>query len=836
MGSTPVSKSLSSFAVHVLLALVFTSWPVGSAAVELPGNCPTACREDCDDEGANCRAKAVKICYEHLSEDGIIELCERYTEECTARAQSCSTDCGEPVGDCEDEDEEESEDEEEQADEEEDSGDDTGEPGEDGGEGSGGSTGGGGGSGEGSGAGGGGAGGSGSSSGDGGGGEGEGDDEGGEGEGDGEGAGEGGSGGPPGIPGWPPAGGHTAGAPAPGVCWDASGCSEGDPHLKSFDGLRFDFQGAGEYHFARSDEHGIDIQVRYEPAPGSVFATLTTALAVRVGDTRLTVDVRRAPLIRIDDEPVRIRDGLSNTLIHDSGVILSRQGNKYLINMGQGVEFAIAYYDVYMSLGVASNVHRVVGLGGSNDGDRSNDFSTRDGKVVSLQGHSLTHEELYRQFGDSWRIAQADSLLDYLPGESTATFTDPDFPLQHLALRDLDAEALARAETICREAGVPPGPSFHNCVYDVAITGDEKFAAGYGSAGFDMYAVLNAPREVAAGATVLVDWSGPGLAGDYVAIASAEDTAGQFRVFAYVNEDGPLELKVPGVPGDYELRYISGGQQVMTTRPLRVAAVTATLEAPLEAAVGSMLTVRWTGPANQGDYIALAEDGQSANEFRLFSYLDDDDAVELRVPGVPGNYELRYVVASDVQVIAASPLTAIPTSATLVAPDTVPAGSRITVQWTGPNNASDYIALAEPGQSGNQYRAFVYVDDSGSLTMGAPGIPGDYELRYILAADAQVIAAHAFKVTPVTASLEASDSVAPGGSVTVKWSGPGNERDYIVMTTLGADASEYSNFQYVTPGSDTLTLTAPAAPGDYVLRYIVDSDRQIIAEIALKVE
>ena len=31
-------------------------------------------------------------------------------------------------------------------------------------------------------------------------------------------------------------------------------CIFGDPHLTSFDGVRFDFQGAGEYHFARSTQ------------------------------------------------------------------------------------------------------------------------------------------------------------------------------------------------------------------------------------------------------------------------------------------------------------------------------------------------------------------------------------------------------------------------------------------------------------------------------------------------------------------------------------------------------------------------------------------------------
>ncbi|NJN21613.1 MAG: hypothetical protein HC812_11085 [Leptolyngbya sp. RL_3_1] len=43
-------------------------------------------------------------------------------------------------------------------------------------------------------------------------------------------------------------------------------------------------------------------------------------------------------------------------------------------------------------------------------------------------------DRLYRQFGDSWRITQADSLFDYRSGESTVTFTDRNFPSTFVTL------------------------------------------------------------------------------------------------------------------------------------------------------------------------------------------------------------------------------------------------------------------------------------------------------------------------------------------------------------------------------------------------------------------
>jgi hypothetical protein len=123
----------------------------------------------------------------------------------------------------------------------------------------------------------------------------------------------------------------------------------------------------------------------------------------------------------------------------------------------------------------------MVGLAGSHDGNSSNDLKAADGTVVDPSSGDF-FDGLYHTFGDSWRIAQADSLFDYLSGESTATFTRPDIPSAPASALDLDPVAKAGAETICQAMGITDQQTLANCVLDVGETGDPNYAAAAGIA------------------------------------------------------------------------------------------------------------------------------------------------------------------------------------------------------------------------------------------------------------------------------------------------------------------------------------------------------------------
>ena len=66
------------------------------------------------------------------------------------------------------------------------------------------------------------------------------------------------------------------------------------------------------------------------------------------------------------------------------------------------------------------------GLLGNADGNPLNDFHRRNGAPLP---NARTLAQI-RVVADAWRIDQAESLFDYEPGQSTATFTDLAYPVE----------------------------------------------------------------------------------------------------------------------------------------------------------------------------------------------------------------------------------------------------------------------------------------------------------------------------------------------------------------------------------------------------------------------
>ena len=68
----------------------------------------------------------------------------------------------------------------------------------------------------------------------------------------------------------------------------------------------------------------------------------------------------------------------------------------------------------------------MVGLLGNANGNDLDDLVTRGGAPVTFPDTPFA--ELYGTYVNSWRISNAESMFDYGPGETTATFTDLTLP------------------------------------------------------------------------------------------------------------------------------------------------------------------------------------------------------------------------------------------------------------------------------------------------------------------------------------------------------------------------------------------------------------------------
>jgi hypothetical protein len=112
------------------------------------------------------------------------------------------------------------------------------------------------------------------------------------------------------------------------------------------------------------------------------------------------------------------------------------------------------------------------GILGNANGDRDDDFITRDGQSLGVEPGQAVIEGA---FADSWRLTDATSLFEYEAGESTATFTEVTYPAPH---PEMDASELAsdrearqpQAEAVCQLVVTDPDV-LDACVSDFAITG-----------------------------------------------------------------------------------------------------------------------------------------------------------------------------------------------------------------------------------------------------------------------------------------------------------------------------------------------------------------------------
>lgn len=334
-------------------------------------------------------------------------------------------------------------------------------------------------------------------------------------------------------------------------------------------------------------------------------------------------------------------------------------------------------------------------------------------------------------------------------------------------------------------------------------------------------ATLDATETAPLGATIPVTWTGPNGNNDYIAIA--EPGARSYVNYAYTANGSPLDLMMPPEAGTYEIRYFDQTRrEVIATKAIEVTPVDVTLDAPVMAIVGEDIAVTWAGPDYARDYISVAETG--ARSYINYTYTEQGTPLSLTMPAEPGDYEIRYQLGQGGTVLETRPITVSAAIVSLDAPAEGAAASDITVTWTGPDYARDYISIAEVGE--RSYINYTYTEQGNPLSLTLPAEPGDYEIRYQLSQGGEILATRPITVTPLKVSLEATDSAVAGATISVGFEGPDYPRDYIAVSEVGANG--YVNYAYTSNGNP-VELVMPPSPGTYELRYVLDEGKTVVA-------
>ena len=285
------------------------------------------------------------------------------------------------------------------------------------------------------------------------------------------------------------------------------GADNGDPHMRTVDGRRYDFQAVGEFTMLR-DRDGMEIQVRQTPVQTATPITdsysgltscvsLNTAVAARVGSHRIAYQPARESgqlQFFLDGKPARLPtegidlEGHRVSAFDAGGATALRVDYAHNAVLAVTPHFWSSHNIWYMNVSVAHTQADEGIMGSIPPGSWLP--ALPNGAMVGPMPRSL-HERyvaLYKTFADAWRVTGETSLFVYAPGTSTETFTDRDWPAERLPCKlkpqfEIPGApapvniGIEKAKQICQ--GVTIDDLHRDCVFDVATTGDEMFAQGY---------------------------------------------------------------------------------------------------------------------------------------------------------------------------------------------------------------------------------------------------------------------------------------------------------------------------------------------------------------------
>lgn len=278
-------------------------------------------------------------------------------------------------------------------------------------------------------------------------------------------------------------------------------------------------------------------------------------------------------------------------------------------------------------------------------------------------------------------------------------------------------------------------------------------------------------------------------------------------------------------------QFIATGDSRTVTLVFETPAQTATIIAPATAPLGSTIEVGWNGPNEPGDYIGIgAVDAEGGEQWRNYANTSDGNPVMLTVPPVEGPHIIKYFLREDREAIGSAEIMVTAVDASVSAPMEATAGDDIAVEWIGPDYQNDYIGIGlADAEGGARWENYTYTTDGSPLSLTVPTEPGDYIITYFLGQDRTLLVQTAITVTGATASVTAPAEATAGSTITVEWSGPNYDNDYVGIGKVGeTGGAQWQNYTYTTDGSP-LELVLPPEPGDYVIQYFAAQDRTSLA-------
>ncbi len=651
--------------------------------------------------------------------------------------------------------------------------------------------------------------------------------------------------------------------PGPKSC----GGSSGDPHLYTLDGLRYDFQGVGEFVLTRAA--GFEVQARYQPLWAGRRVSFGTAVAARLGPDRVTLTAGSPIVLRINGAEALLYTGEWIDL--PGGGKIELDDRTFRIHGGGGLLEVRGEGATTKSLSIRVRApldSTPAGLLGGVDGDRTNDMRlSADAQPLA---QPLAFDLLYGAFSDAWRVNGETTLFDYGENESFETFVDRTYPDRIENHQTLSAADRAKALAVCRKAGVTGSVNLEDCTLDVAVTGDADYAdvaskqppaeerlqisgdrrepVPQSSNQVSQTAdgvTIEAPAKVIASFPIEFKVSGPTLKHNTLCFASvgsaerkcaAQITAGD----GAKDEARVLKLLVPNQPGSYELRYITreSGWKTQVRVPIEVRDPAAHVEAPATAPAAGRVKAACVGECSPDNYLTVVPVGSPDDLLGAHAYMSKGPEVTiLNLPKEPGEYEVRLLGHRNPRrVFARKPIRIVDPSASaggrekkvlIAAPAEAFAAHTVEIRVSEPVRGY-WIGFApagsgNDGQAASPYGARVMNGDEETVKLVVPTIPGEYELRYRdVRGEKRIFERQPFRSLMPKVTIEAPRTAQPRGNAAVRVLGDVGEHMTLTVVPAGSPLSAGGGMINLKQGPEaTGTLNRlPAEPGEYEIRCV----------------
>ena len=169
------------------------------------------------------------------------------------------------------------------------------------------------------------------------------------------------------------------------------------------------------------------------------------------------------------------------------------------------------------------------------------------------------------------------------------------------------------------------------------------------------------------------------------------------------------------------------------------------------------------------------------------------------------------------------------------APATANVASEFEVTWQGPDNNSDYIAIARPDQPPGGQVGYTYTRKGSPLKVQAPSDPGTYEVRYILRQGSKLLAKTTIEIKAVSAKVHPPASANVNAEFEVQWQGPDYKSDYISIARPDQSPGSYVTYTYTRKGNP-VKIKAPKEPGTYEVRYIMGQGSKVLDKATITIK